>query len=321
MIAALPETDADESLPEVVAEEPVIERKTSRPKSAASAEVSNNDAPSDRATPRPKSKRSSKKPTQPVAAEEPVVADVELSAEQTQEIEDQILEELMAPSPKKGTAETGLPVSMPTMVTPAIRSAAESIPQDSWASTPHVASPSSASSFSRSTPTPSTRPPAKSFKPISTRPPMSDRFKDPKVLKGIAILAPLLLIAAWLKMPESSAADIESYQSLDLLLTELRETRKTDPDGRKVMPIGKKLEATAKEIAAKLKKTADADHPARQSLLWATQSIPGIVKNGLGSETPSEKEALSHLKSAAVALGLQEAPPATMVADNNSNEP
>lgn len=326
--APQPETPTDplaqmlDALPEVVSEEPVIERKTSRPKSVVSTEPSD-ETPNEQAIPRPKSKRSGKKPTPPVVAEEPT-AESDLSSDLAQDIEDQILEELMAPSPQAAAAKVHLPTPTSTPMPAAVsanRPPVDSIPQDSWATTPHVSSPSSASSLSRSTPVPNSRPPAKSFKPVRSGPPLSERFKDPKVAGGISVLALLILIVGWLKMPESSAADIQTYQTLDSLLTELRETRKTDPDGRKVIPLGKKLGATAKEIAAKLKKSADADHPARQSLLWATQSIPGIVTNGLGSEGPSEKETLSHLTNAAIALGLKEAPP-TMVADNNAgNEP
>jgi hypothetical protein len=135
------------------------------------------------------------------------------------------------------------------------------------------------------------------------------------------MLVPLLLIVAWFKMPESSAADVEAYQSLNSLFTELQEARKSGSGAvNKIMPIGKKLETTAKEIAVKMKKTADSDHPARQSLLWATQAIPSIVTENLGNPGPKEKEALSHLTNAAIALGLQEPPP-TMVANNNANEP
>ena len=318
MIAALPETDSDESLPEVVSEQPVVERKTPRPKPAPRAELSD-DPSSDRENSRPKSRRVDKKSAKAVAAE----ADDAVSASLAQDIEDQILEELMAPSPQVSTTYVGLPMSMPA-ASPTNPLPLDSITQDSWATAPRVAStsPSSASSFSRSTPMPSTRPTAKSFKPVRNGPPMSERFKDPKVLGGIGLLALLLLIVGWFKMPESAAADIEAYQTLNSLFLELQDARKGDATGTKVVPVGKKLETTAKEIAAKMKKTANADHPARQSLLWATQTVPIIVKNNLGGGSPSEKEALSHLTNAAVALGLKEASPSTaMVADNNSNEP
>lgn len=64
MIAALPETDSDESLPEVVSEEPVVERKTPRPKPAPRAELSD-DPSSDRENSRPKSRRVDKSPRRP----------------------------------------------------------------------------------------------------------------------------------------------------------------------------------------------------------------------------------------------------------------
>ena len=238
-----------------------------------------------------------------------------LSDDLQQDIEDQILETLMAPGPK--TTATPAPLTMPMSSSPAALRAVEPIPQDAWATTPHVAS-SSPASFSR--PTPTSRPLAKSYKPVRSGPSLAERFNDPKVIKGIAILVPILLIAAWMKMPESNAGDVEAYQKLDTLFTELRDTRKDDKDGKKLLPVARKLDAAAKEIAASMKKTADADHPARQALLWASQAVPKITRDGLGVEGPSEKEARVNLNRAAECLGLKEAAP-TVVADYDNNEP
>ena len=167
---------------------------------------------------------------------------------------------------------------------------------------------------------PTSRPPVKSYKPVRSGPSLAERFKDPKVIKGIAILVPMLLIAAWMKMPESNANDLKAYQTLDSLFTELRDTRKTDKEGKKVIPVARKLDAAAKEIASSMKKTADADHPARQALLWASLAVPKITRDGLGAEGPSEKEARTNLNRAAEFLGLKEPEP-TIVADSSNNEP
>ena len=167
---------------------------------------------------------------------------------------------------------------------------------------------------------PSPRPPVKSYKPVRSGPSLAERFKDPKVIKGIAILVPMLLIAAWMKMPESNAGDVTAYQKLDSLFAELRDTRKEDKDGKKLLPVARKLDAAAKEVAASMKKTADADHPARQALLWASLAVPKITRDGLGAEGPSEKEARINLNRAAEFLGLKEAAP-TVVADYDNNEP
>lgn len=298
MLDALPEVVAEESLPEVVVEEPVIERKTSRPKPTASPEQSD-EAPSDRAAPRPKSKRPGKKSAEPVAAEEPAP-----ESDLAQEIEDQILEELMTPGPK--AVQVGLPI--PTTA-PASRSPMESIPQDSWATTPHVSSPSSASSFSRPTPVPTTRPPAKSFKPVRSGPSLAERFQDPRFLKSIALLILLGLPVLWLSMPESNGADVARYRELDSLFTELRDTRAKSKDGKALIPLKEKFEQTANRISKDVKSTADADHPARQRIFWATsQAIPEMCKFGLSGEIDAEKQAVGQLENAAVLLGLKEPP-------------
>ncbi len=318
--------DLLDSLPDEAVEDPQTIVMTPRPKQRDTSPAPMTEA-TDRKTPGPKSKsrqvdskRANKvaKP-EPVAIEtEPAAAEAEgsLLSDLQQDIEDQILETLMTPGPK--TTATPTPLTIPMPSSPAAPRAAVSIPQDAWATTPHVTSPSSASN--RSTPTPTSRPPVKSYKPVRSGPSLAERFKDPKVIKGIAILAPMLLIAAWMKMPESNAGDVTAYQRLDSLFTELRNTRKEDKDGKKLLPVARKLDATAKEIAASMKKTADADHPARQALLWASQAVPKITRDGLGVEGPSEKEARVNLNRAAEFLGLKEAAP-TIVAEYENNEP
>ena len=317
--------DLLDSLPDEAVEDPQTVVMKSRPKQRDISPAPMTEA-TDRKTPGPKSKSRLVDPkhTSKAAKPEPVAIETEPAAAEAegsllgnlqQDIEDQILETLMTPGPK--TTATPVALMMPMSSPSAAPRAAESIPRDAWATTPHVPLPSS-SSTSRPTPLPSARPPIKSYKPVRSGPSLAERFKDPKVIKGIAILVPMLLIAAWMKMPESNAGDVQAYQKLDNLFTELRDIRKTDKEGKKVMPVARKLDAAAKEIAASMKKTADADHPARQALLWASLAVPKITRDGLGAEGPSEKEARVNLNRAAEFLGLKE-PAQTVVADNSSS--
>lgn len=306
----LPSVDAVQDLLDSLPDEAVqalpAERKTPRPQQRDTATASTNEA-ADRNTPTPKSKprrgdskRTGKPAKVEVASDEilqPREIDPAVAAALAQEIEDQILEELMAPAPKSAAVPMNLP-----------HAPVQAAPLDSWASTPHATPPSSPS-FNRSTQVPTTRPLAKQFKPVRSGPSLAERFQDPRLLKAIALLVVLGLPVLWLSMPESNGADVAHYRELDNLFTELRDTRAKSKDGKALVPLKDKFEQTATRIANDVKSTADADHPARQRIFWAaSQGIPEMCKFGLAGEVPAETQAVGQLESAAVLLGLKEPP-------------
>lgn len=299
--------DLLDSLPDNAVQALPAERKTPRPQQRETATASTGES-ADRNTPTPKSKprrgdskRTGKPAKVEVASDEilpPQEIDPAVSAALAQDIEDQILEELMTPAPKSA--------AVPLNLTPTLMQAA---PLDSWASIPHAPAPTSSPSFNRSTPVPTTRPPAKQFKPARSGPSLAERLQDPGVLKAIALLVVLGLPVLWLSMPESNGADVARYRELDDLFTELRDTRAKSKDGKALVPLKDKFEQAATRIAKDVKSTADADHPARQRIFWATsQGIPEMCKFGLAGEVPAEIQAVGQLESAAVLLGLKEPP-------------
>lgn len=307
MISALPEADVEESPSEVVAEEPVVERKTPRPKSVPLSEA-NDDPAVERKTPQPKSKPR-KKPMKSVEA----VVEEPLTAEQEQEIEDQILQELMtqpAPAPAATYEAPTSQTMTPPMSTPSSAPAAA----PTWTSNPTSSSSSSASK-SISTPIPPTRAPVKPFKPARSGPSLLERLKDPNTLKGAAAVALVGLGFAWFSSGAGNGADVARYRELDALFTELKEIREKDKDGKKFIPFKEKFLQTAKRIQGEVEKTASPDYPARQRILWATKTnMPAMVEL-LSQETVAEKQALTNLTQAAYVLGLKEAPKVELVSD------
>ncbi len=324
MMSALPDVvsedasseDSEAALPEVVSEEPVLERKTSRPKTASRAEHADNES-SDRATPRLKARRVDKKPTKPIVAEAdvPVVADADdaVSAGLAQEIEDQIMDELMKPSASAPVPAVSIPESRPVSLSSSPMAAAA---QESWNSN---STPSSLS-FSRPTPMLTTRKPATPFKPPRNGPSFAEHFKNPAVWKGLAALIVLGSFVGWMNTTPGKGADISRYRELDALFAELKELRKKDKEGKKFAPFKDKFIQTAKRIQQEVEPTAGADFPARQRLLWTTKNCMPEMSSILVSETPAEKQALANLEQIAVALGLKEAPKVQMAASSTGSD-
>ncbi len=304
MISALPESDSEETLPDVVAEEPVLERKTPRPKSASRSEPTD-DLSCEPKTPQTKSKsrRVDKKHIKPTAA------DASLPAGLDQDIEDQILEELMSPSPVATTPSESTPLPIvPSSISVNLASTAS----ESWNS-PNAASNSS--SFSRPTPLPPSRSTIKPFKPARSGPSLAERLKNPNTLKGIAALILVALAYGWFSTGAGTGADVARYRELDALFAELKELREKDKEGKRFIPFKEKFLQTAKRIQGEVEKTASADFPARQRILWATKTNMPEMSGSLVTETPAEKQALSNLLQAAYALGLKDAPKIELVAN------
>jgi hypothetical protein len=295
MMAALPEVVSEdttseafaESLPEVVSETPIAERKT----------------------PRPKSKPAAKKPAKPIEADEPVIAEADdaVPAGLAQEIEDQILEELMKPSASTPVPAASLPESRPASLSP---SPVVTAAQESWNTRPVPSS----RSVSHPTPQPTTRKPATPYKPARSGPSLADQFKNPAVLKGLAALVVVGLGFWWMTSTPGKGADISRYRELDALMTELQDLREKDKEGKKLIPFKEKLESTSKRILQEIEPTAGADFPARQRMLWATKNFIPQMLNSLAMESDAEKQVKTNLDQAAIALGLKDAPKVAIVA-------
>jgi hypothetical protein len=326
MISTLPEVVSEkspsdgleESLPEVVSEEPVVERKTPRPTGASRTNHAAAES-NDRATPRPKSRRADKQPDRAVEVtsnpSKTAESDDAVPAGLAQEIEDRIMEELMKPS--ISASAVSAPVSMPESQPASRSSSAMTAPaSNSWNSS----SAPSSSSFSAPTPMPATKKLATPYKPARTGPSLAEQFKSPAVMKGMATLVVVGLGFWWMTSTPGKGADIARYRELDGLMAELKELREKDKEGKKLIPFKEKLDSTSKRILKEIEPTAGADFPARQRILWATKNFIPQMLSSLAMESDAEKQAIANLDQAAIALGLKDPPKVEIVASASARD-
>jgi hypothetical protein len=132
---------------------------------------------------------------------------------------------------------------------------------------------------------------------------MPDFLKDPMLIGGVSLLAALLLILLWLKAPIGSGGDVQRYQELKKLLSDVRAKREQkSTDFSAEVARAEKLTA---EYASKLKE-ATGDYPAKLNLLYASRDyLPKMMGGDLSHESPSEKDFAELLNQTATILKVQ----------------
>ena len=148
-----------------------------------------------------------------------------------------------------------------------------------------------------------------------------ENLKEPKAIGSVCVIAVVLLIFGWGYLPKNRGADIKRYQTLKVLVDEIRLKRTSAP--AELPALQQKLVKAAKEIAAEVKDKASREEAAKQYLLWASRDeVPRFVQAGIVVESAAEKYLNVRLQEAAYELGLEKSPPnevTQMATQNNDN--
>ena len=209
---------------------------------------------------------------------------------------------LVSALPNQGAAPSALVPAIPTVETPNPVVATAAPPPA--AAPPASVVPGGTAGAASQPQRPMVYPPRTAYRPSSSSDwSFSDILKGPFGITGIAIVCIIMLFVGWKYWPKGNAVDVQRYNSLKLLLDDIRANREAkSTDFQSLKKRGNKLH---QEYLPTLRIEA-VQNPGKQKLLEVVRDhLPRLVGSDLTKENWYEQNYEANLKEAAALLDIK----------------